>query len=63
MLASYNAMVADGKCLREGFKKKILKNYGKFHNRGRGGSAGVNFHIQFFFIFYAPNGLKIIFRH
>ena len=28
-----------------------------------GGSAGVIFHIQFFFIFFAPNGLKIIFRH
>ena len=50
--------------LREGFKKKIKKNYGKFHIRGGGGgSAGVIFHIQFFFIFFAPNGLKIIFRH
>ena len=45
-------------------QKKNKKNYGKFHIRGRGGgSAGVIFHIQFFFIFFAPNGLKIIFRH
>ena len=50
--------------VREGFKKKIKKNYGKFHTRGGGGgSAGVIFHKQFFFIFFAPNGLKIIFRH
>ena len=41
-------------------KKKNI--YGKFHNRG-GGSARVIFHIQFFFIFFSPNGLKIIFRH
>ena len=29
---------------------------------GGGGSAGVIFHFLFFFI-YAPNGLKINFRH
>ena len=39
--------------LREGFKKK----YGKFHT---GGSARVIFHKQFFFIFFAPNGLKMV---
>ena len=46
--------------LREGFKKKknIMEN-----SITRGGSARVIFHIQFFFIFFSPNGLKIIFRH
>ena len=38
--------------LREGFKKKIKKNYGKFHiGGGGGGSAGYIFHIQFFLFF------------
>ena len=30
---------------------------------GRGGSVRIIFHIQFFFIIFAPNGLKIVFRH
>ena len=40
-------------------KKKI--HYGKFHTRG-GGQRG-SFSISNFLIFFAPNGLKIIFRH
>ena len=61
-------MVMDGKylnhtrSLREGFKKKIKKNYGKFHIRGGGGGQQGTFSIaNFFFIFFAPNGLKIIY--
>ena len=44
--------------IREGLKKI---NYGKFHTRG-GVSEG-HFPYPIFFIFFAPNGLKIIFRH
>ena len=48
--------------LREGFKN-FLKNYGKFHNRGGGGVSEGHFPYPIFFIFFAPNGLKIIFWH
>ena len=47
------------KCLREGFKKKIFME----NSITRGGLVRVIFHIQFFYIFFSPNGLKIIFRH
>ena len=44
--------------IREGLKKI---NYGKFHTRG-GVSEG-HFPYPIFKFFFAPNGLKIIFRH
>ena len=40
-----------------------LKKNGKFHFRGRGGVSRGHFPLFHFFIFYAPNGLKINFRH
>ena len=45
--------------LREGLKKI---NYGKFHTRG-GVSEGHFPHPIFLKFFFAPKGLKIIFRH
>ena len=47
-----------GMPIRKRFKKKY---YRKFHTRG-GVSEG-HFPYPIFFIFFAPNGLKIIFRH
>ena len=38
--------------LREGFKKKIKKNYGKFHIRGGGGGQQGPFSISNFFLFF-----------
>ena len=46
--------------LGKGSKKKIKKNYGKFHIRGGGRVSRGHFPYPIFFIFYAPNGLKII---
>ena len=42
------------------FRKGFKKNYVKFQTRG--GQRG-SFSTSNFFIFFAPNGLKIIFRH
>ena len=47
-----------GMPIRKRLKKNIIEN-----SILGGGSARVIFNIQFFFIFFAPNGLKIIFRH
>ena len=46
--------------LREGFKKKKKIHYGKFHTREGGGVSEGHFPYP---IFFAPNVLKIIFRH
>ena len=46
--------------VREGFKKNFKKIMENSIIGGRGMSAGVIFH---FLTFYAPNGLKINFRH
>ena len=47
-------------CVREGLKKSIMENS---ILGGEGGVSEGHFPYPIFLIFFAPNGLKIIFRH